>query len=223
MIVTIDGPTASGKSTVGRLLAKELGAYYLYTGLLYRALAYQLLKNGYTLATIASPDLDLVKQILDTQKFEYRYDPENQERIFFNKEDITPQLKDKSMDQAASILSTNQQVRELLNSLQREIAKKNSIVIDGRDSGSIVFPHADYKFFLTASDQVRAERWLAMQKERGNNMPFDQALAYIQERDKRDASREHAPLCVPKEARVVDCTKLNVASVVLKIYSEIIF
>ena len=113
MIITIDGPTASGKSTVGRLVAKKLGYYYLYTGLLYRALAYLLLKDhGYTLDTIADSDLNIVDELIDPKRLVYRYDADDRERIFFDSSDITSHLKGDRIGQGASIVSTNSEIRE---------------------------------------------------------------------------------------------------------------
>src|SRR3990167_4702669 len=120
MIITIDGPTASGKSSVSRVLASRLGYYYLYTGLLYRAIAYLLIIHEQeTIETIAHADLEKVRSLVNSERLSYRYDPQDQEQIFFDGINITCHLKDPIVDQAASILSTNNQVRELLNQLQR--------------------------------------------------------------------------------------------------------
>ena len=219
MIITIDGPTASGKSSVGRLLAQELGAYYLYTGLLYRALAYILMKDyGYTLESIAVPNLADVQKVLDPKRFIYCYDDQQRERIFFDEVDITPFLKDSAtIDQAASIISTNNDVRNALNTMQREIANQQDVVIDGRDSGSVVFPHADYKIFLTASEKERAKRWQLQQEKKGNSVTFDQALSALKTRDERDAKRVHAPLIIPEGAKVIDNTGMSIDQTVMKI------
>lgn len=215
MIITIDGPTASGKSTVGRLLAKKVGAYYLYTGLLYRALAYLLMKKfNYTLATIADPNMNHVEGLLDTNRFVYRYDERDRERIFFDDADITPQLKDKTIDQGASIVSTNKQVREMLNALQRKIAEQANVVIDGRDAGSVVFPHADYKFYVTANAMERARRWQMQERQKGNETSLEDAMEFLCQRDQRDSERKHAPLAIPQGAQVIDTTDLTINQVV---------
>lgn len=193
MIITIDGPTASGKSTIGRILAHKLGYYYIYSGLLYRALAYQLSKEyGYTQATVASPDHQLVQKIIE--RMEYIYCCDGYERIYFAGDDITPYLKQGEIDQMASIVSTNQFVRGCIDAWQRAIADHHNVVIDGRDAGTVVFPHADYKFFLTARPQIRAERWRSQQKKQGNIVDFDHALDFITVRDERDSNRANAPL-----------------------------
>lgn len=193
MIITIDGPTASGKSTIGRILAHRLGYYYIYSGLLYRALAYQLHREyGYTQATVGQPDHQLVQKII--QFMEYTYCGDGNEKIFFEGEDITPYLKQGEIDQMASIVSTNHFVRGCIDAWQRSIADHHNVVIDGRDAGTVVFPHANYKFFLTARPQIRAERWRSQQKKQGNIVDFDHALDFITVRDERDSNRPNAPL-----------------------------
>jgi CMP/dCMP kinase len=223
MIITIDGPTASGKSTIGRLLAKDLKYYYLYTGLLYRALAHLLIKYyGYTLETIAHPDMKLVDQLLDTQKFVYFYEPTDRERIVYDGVDITDQLRGDKIGQGASLVSTNPQVRERLDLLQQAIANDHDVVIDGRDSGSVVFPHAEHKFFLTASEDERATRWQKQQMDRGIVTSFSDAQSFISSRDQRDSSRAIAPLTIPIGAQVIDATHLTVTQVLKKITSALI-
>ena len=220
MIITIDGPTASGKSTIGRLLAKKLGAYYLYSGLLYRAVAYLLItRDGYTLTTIDTPNLKKVRALVDPSVFSYRYDDMNGDRIFFEGEDITPFLKDPMIDQAASILSTDKPVRDIINTLQRQIADSKDVIVDGRDAGSIVFPQADYKFYITADKKERAARWQAAQKEKGNDVSLDDALSYLNARDQRDSERVHDPLSVPRNAQVIDTTNMTINHVVEEIFS----
>ncbi len=210
MIITIDGPTASGKSTAGRKLAKQLGYYYLYTGLLYRGLAFILMRDhSYALDTIAYPDIKIVDEILSPKKFVYRYDAKNYERLFFHGTNITLHLKGDVIGQAASIVSTNIHVRNRLNLLQRTIANDHDVVIDGRDSGAIVFPHADKKFFLTASEIERASRWQELQRKRGVMITVEQAVEQVQMRDERDSSRKNAPLTIPKGAHIIDNSSLS--------------
>ena len=218
MIITIDGPTASGKSSVSRVLASRLGYYYLYTGLLYRAIAYLLIIHEQeTIETIAHADLEKVRALVNSERLSYRYDPQDQEQIFFDGINITCHLKDPIVDQAASILSTNNQVRELLNQLQRSIAQKVHVVIDGRDAGSVVFPHAEHKFFLTADQQERALRWYHEQRARGNDITLEQARESIAARDARDSSRDHAPLIIPEGAKTIDTSGITIVDAVQKI------
>lgn len=222
MIITIDGPVASGKSTIGKLLAQKIGAYYLYTGLLYRALAYLLMKEfNYTLTSIGNPDQKKVDVLLNPDRFSYHYDEQNGERILFDGTDITSVLKNALVDQAASLVSANNQVREKLNVIQRAIADDHMMVIDGRDAGSVVFAHAHSKFFLTADEKERAVRWQMQQAARGNNLSFDQALALLRERDQRDMQRIYAPLIIPQGAHVIDTTGMTVEHVIAKMMSYI--
>ena len=207
MIITIDGPTASGKSTLGRMLAKELGHYYLYSGLMFRALAYVLKHQfGYTNEQFEQPRIDEVDQVLDPKRFVYTYDDQHKERIFFDGVDITPYLKAGGIDQLASMVSRNSAVRDKLMQLQRAIAKSADVIVDGRDSGSVVFPYADYKFYVTASEDERAKRWLKLQGKFGTDRSLEDARIFIHERDQRDMKRKNAPLTIPEGAHVIDNT-----------------
>ena len=222
MIITIDGPVASGKSTVSRILAQKLGYYYLCSGLLYRALGYLLVNHyEYTLETIAHPTQEDIESCLDPAKFSYRYDDRNQERVFFDDQDITLYLKDKFIDKIASVVSVNPQVRHAILQLQRTIASQHDIVTDGRDVGSIVFPHAQVKFFITASVHIRAERWRKDQEKYGNHVSYDQAVAAITDRDDRDKNRTIAPLIIPDNAIVIDTSELDVDETVKKMIQYI--
>lgn len=206
MIITIDGPTASGKSAIGRMLAQKLNYYYLYSGLLFRALAYELLNQGYTFETINNPDIELVKKLIASMRYEYQ---NGREQILYNNVDITSHLKQPDIDQGASIMSTNKKVRELIDQWQMNIADDHDVVVEGRDAGTVVFPHAAFKFFLTADPNVRAKRWQQQQLKKGNDIPFDEALAFITKRDVRDSTREHAPLKKAEGAIEIDNSDLS--------------
>ncbi len=210
MIITIDGPTASGKSTIARMLAHEFHYYYVCSGLLYRSLAYLLIsKFGYTEHTVAHVEAHDIAACFDPQLFKYVYDEEQQERVFFDGHDITPLLKDSFIDKISSITSVNVYVRHFVTQLQHAIAVDYNIVIDGRDVGSVVFPHAEVKFYLTASIQARAQRWLADQNKRGHHYVLQDATERIAERDRRDRERTVAPLIIPAGAVVVDNSDLS--------------
>jgi cytidylate kinase len=222
MIITIDGPVASGKSTVSRIVAQKLGYYYLCSGLLYRALAYLLVnKRGYTIDTVANPRMEDIAYCFDAQKFAYHYDEHSQEHIFFDGQNITPYLKDSFMDKVTSIVSVDEQVRQAITTIQRTIALQHSIVTDGRDVGSVVFPQAEFKFFVTASVVVRAERWRKDQEKYGNHLPVDQAMAMITDRDNRDKNREVAPLIIPIDAIVIDTSELTIQQTVDEIMRSV--
>ena len=217
MIITIDGPVASGKSTVSRILAHKLGYYYLCSGLLYRALAYLLIHQcDYTVATIANPMPEDIARCFDPKSFSYQYNEQDHEHIFFNNHDITPYLKDSFMDKVASIVSVSEQVRIAVMAIQHDIAEQHDIVTDGRDVGSVVFPQADVKFFVTASVEVRAERWRKDQEKYGHYVPIDHAIALITDRDTRDKIRDIAPLVIPADAIIIDTSALIIQQTVEK-------
>lgn len=208
MIITIDGPVASGKSTIARMLAQDLNFYYVASGMWYRALAYLLLHEaGCNLESLYDPDLDKVDHYL--QGIDYTYNDQIKERIWYQQKDITDYLKTKEIDQASSILSLNIHVRESLLKKLRTFAQNHNIVIDGRDCGSVIFPHAEVKIYLTADLHVRAKRWMFDQQNKGIRLNFQDALREVEMRDKRDSERKIAPLCIPPGAHIVDSSRLD--------------
>ncbi len=210
MIITIDGPTASGKTTVARALAKRLGYYYVYSGLLYRTLAYLLVEHGaYRQEQLSQVTASDIANYLDEARLIYRYDDQFQERVFFDGQDITPHMHSSVVDENASIVSINVAVRQAINSMQHAIAREYDIVVDGRDTGSIVFPSAPVKFFLTASDAIRAERWRLQQKSLGYKFSEQEAYEFVAKRDTRDKERTIAPLIVPDDAIIIDNSDIN--------------
>ncbi|HSC25320.1 MAG TPA: (d)CMP kinase [Candidatus Babeliales bacterium] len=222
MIITIDGPTASGKSTVGRILAHKLGFYYVCSGLMYRAIAYVLINHcGCTLETLNDISIEKFKQYIDSDRFTYTYNEESQEHIFFDNNDVTAYLKDTLIDRATSIISINKNIRSKVTSMQRAIAANHNIVIDGRDVGSVVFPQAEIKFFITASLIVRASRWRKDQQKYNHFFSIEESTKFITERDERDKNRIIAPLIVPKDAIILDTSSLNAEETVSLIMSHI--
>jgi CMP/dCMP kinase len=220
MIITIDGPTASGKSTVGRMIADKVGFYYLCSGLIYRAIGYCLVhKYDYTLETITHVRLEDINEC--AAQLWYEYNAHSQERIFSEDDAMPLYLKDKFMDQVASRVSVNKDVRKAVTTIQHDIAHHHNIVVDGRDVGSVVFPNAEVKFFLTTSMQVRAQRWQKDQEKYGNYFPLDQAVTSITERDERDKNRATAPLVIPAGAIVIDSSLLTIEETVEKMMEYI--
>lgn len=219
MIITIDGPMASGKSTVARLVAQRLRYYYIASGLLYRAVAHELSqKYGYTRATINMPAESHVLDVLSRLIYTYN---DGKEAVCIDGVDRTEQLKSSAVDALASILSTNKEVRESINEYLRELAKQHSIVIDGRDCGSVIFTHAEHKFYVTATVEVRALRWQKLQASLGTVYTIDQCIECVKERDERDMSRAYAPLIVPVGAQIIDSSTLSVPHVVDHIIEKI--
>lgn len=205
MIVTIDGPAASGKSTAARLLAMRLGFYYLNSGLLYRAIGYLLLEHGgYTLDNLAQAIEHDIAVYLDPKRIHYVQNSNSRAHIFFDDEEITNKLKTERIDKAASVVSTNTIVRSYLFQFQRALAATNHVIVEGRDSGTVVFPQAEMKFFLTASLEVRALRWQKELEQKGVHVSEAEAQAQLLERDKRDSERKVAPLKIPEHAIVID-------------------
>lgn len=211
MIITIDGPVASGKSSVARALAKKYGFYYLYTGLLYRAASYLLAKNGCINPAALTERSRINLQEHDVDCFAditYSY-VNGKASIIIDGQDVTAHIMETSFDRCASLVSSLPLVREKLLSVQRDIAQKHNTIADGRDCGTVVFPNADYKFYLTARCQERAQR-LAVDPERNKKaLDADQLKREIEERDLRDMQRSISPLTVPDGAIVIDNSGLS--------------
>jgi cytidylate kinase len=196
MIITIDGPSVSGKSTIARMLAQELDYFYLNSGMLYRGFAYAVLQNSIDPHALND---QTIARILTQLKYVF------QERalMLYDGVDITSALETKEIDQAASKTSALPIVRKHIDAWQHLLTGGRNCVVDGRDSGSVVFVHADYKFYVTASDEIRAKRWLKKQLELGKKYAYAYALEQIQSRDRRDMQRATAPLVVPAGATMI--------------------
>ncbi len=228
MIITIDGPSASGKSTVARRVAQKKHLFYIYSGLLFRGLAYLLhTYHGYTNAAIADATEKDIDTCLDPDRFVYKYTDAQGACIYFDRRDVTLFLKTKLADQLSSLIGTNEYARAQLVQLQHMIAhnalqKKEirGVIVDGRDSGTVVFDHAQYKFYLTASPEVRAQRMCAMHIN-NDFLSYEHALQAIKERDARDVQREVAPLKVPDDAIVIDTSDMSIDQVVTAICKDI--
>ncbi|KKP24862.1 MAG: Cytidylate kinase [candidate division TM6 bacterium GW2011_GWF2_28_16] len=205
MIITIDGPAGSGKSSVAKELAERLNIYYLNTGLLYRAVGFVWLKSDPELKNINlinKNNLNFIKNI------EYKYVDKNPQ-VFYENKNITGELLNNSLSQAASLLSALPEIRQALLDLQRNVAKKYDIVCEGRDCGSVIFPNADYKFYLTATLYVRAKRIFQDKNRKDNKLTLEKVKEELEVRDLRDQTRKVAPLIIPEQAIVVDNSSLN--------------
>lgn len=222
MIITIDGPTASGKTTVARMLAQQLHFYYLSSGLLFRGLAYILAHEfHYDDAAMRNPRQEDIKHSLDPKRFMYRYDAQSAEQLLFDNKNITGQLRDKKITEYASLLGADLIVRNELALLQRHIADHHDLVAEGRDMGSVIFAQADVKFFLTASLLVRAGRWQHDQHAKGRDISLDEAQKEIEDRDERDTNRAIAPLIIPHNAIIIDDSNLSKEEVITLMMNHI--
>ena len=209
MIIAIDGPSGAGKSTLGRMLAKELGLLYLDTGAMYRAAALAVVRSGIGLDRQAD-----VAKLAETAKIELLGEPDSMQ-VLLNGEDVTTAIRTLEMAQAASIVSTNSEVRRVMVDHQRQIGQRaaRGCVLEGRDIGSIVFPNADIKFFLTAKPEARARRRFEEDKAKGRVSTYEKTLAEINERDERDVSREDSPLTIAEDSIVIDTSDLDLSEV----------
>lgn len=209
MIIAIDGPSGAGKSTLGKMLAKQFGLLYLDTGAMYRAVALAALKSGTNLNEAAE-----LERIAKTADIDLVGDPDSL-KVMLNGEDVTAEIRTPDTAQAASVVSTISQVRKIMVDHQREIGSKapNGCVLEGRDIGSVVFPNADFKFFLTAKPEARARRRFEEDKAKGRVTDYEKTLAEINERDERDVSRGDSPLMISRDAIVIDTSDLELNEV----------
>jgi cytidylate kinase len=215
-VVTVDGPAGAGKSTVSRILAAELSFFYLDTGALYRALAYRAMK-----ANVSPDDREAVRRLCGETDIELV--PSGREfRILVSGEDVTGNLRTEALGRFASAISACETVRTALLQVQRNVAALGGVVAEGRDMGSVVFPDAQFKFFLTANLSERAKRRFIELGERRDPAPYETVEKEIEERDVRDRGREIAPLRIPEDAVVIDSTHLSIAGVVEKMKSVIL-
>jgi cytidylate kinase len=207
IVIAIDGPASAGKTTTAKLVAKRLGCIYVDSGIMYRAVAFYLLKDR-----IDWSDPEKLKSALDKIDLDIKYDlSDNGNRVFLNGKDITDRLRASEVSRLSSKIATLKIVREKLVELQRKIGEEHSIVMDGRDIGTVVFPDADFKFFIKASLEERAKRrWKEMHKKYGENVSLEEVKAEIQERDETDSTREIAPLRKAEDAIVIDTTNLSI-------------
>lgn len=209
MIIAIDGPSGAGKSTLGKMLAKELNLLYLDTGAMYRAVGLAVLQNG-----VSFDDKLRAAEIAATAKIELVGEPENL-RVILDGKDVSNEIRTNEIGQAASIVSGISEVRKILVEHQRTLGEnaENGAVLDGRDIGSVVFPNADIKFFLTAKPEARARRRYEEDLEKGRAVSYEKTFAEIKERDERDVSREDSPLMIAEDALVIDTSELNLTEV----------
>ena len=207
--IAIDGPAGAGKSTIARALAKELGYYYVDTGAIYRTVAYFL-----DLLGVSPKDVDGVERYLDELTVEIQYDAEGKQHMIMNGMDVSDEIRTPDISQKASLVSAHAIVRDMLLDMQRDVAKKHNVIMDGRDIGTVVLPRATVKIFLTASPEVRAQRRLDEMLAKGQQGNFQQVLADIKQRDYQDSHRPIAPLKQAKDAVLLDTSNLDIDGVI---------
>lgn len=204
LIIAIDGPVGSGKSTLARRVAQMLGYVYVDTGAMYRALALKALRRG---VALEPADEKLVALARDT-RIDLRAEDGSQ-RVFLDHEDVTTAIRTPEVSQAASKLAVNPGVRHVLVAEQRRAGEQGGVVMEGRDIGSVVFPDAQLKIFLTASPETRAERRWREHRQKGDAIDLQRTLEEIRERDRRDQGRATSPLVRAADAVVVDSSAMD--------------
>ncbi len=196
--IAIDGPGGAGKSTVAKAVAAKLGIVYVDTGALYRTIGYYVRQKG-----VDPKDSEGVTALLPEIKIEVRYEGGVQ-RVYLNGEDLGDAIRTPEMSMYASAVSAIGPVRSFLLDTQRDIARRNSVIMDGRDIGTVILPDADVKIFMTASPECRAERRYKELRERGIEARYEDVLAEMNERDKNDSTREIAPATAAPDAIIFD-------------------
>lgn len=214
--IAIDGPAGAGKSTIAKRVAEELNFMYVDTGALYRAVALCAIQKN-----IEPDDSQRVSEMLSEIKVQLAFNYRFEKVVLLDGRDVSSQIRTPEVSMAASKISALPQVRAYLLDLQRDIAKENNVIMDGRDIGTVVLPDARVKIFLTASPQVRAERRYKELAEKGADVSFDEVLRDVNERDYNDSHRQTAPLKPAEDSVFVDTTDLDFEQSVAKIISVI--
>ena len=208
-IVAIDGPAGAGKSTVARRLADELGFVLVDTGAMYRVVALTAARAAVT--TSDGPGLGAIaRRLVGSAAIRLERDPARGIRVTLGGEDVSDAIRTPEIAMAASAVSAHAEVRAALLDLQRQAGAAGGVVLEGRDIGTVVFPRAEAKFFLTASPEVRARRRYEELTRRGEAVTFEATLAEVRRRDEQDTGRTHAPLRQAEDATLVDSTALSI-------------
>lgn len=203
-IVTVDGPAGSGKSTIAKIIAKKYGFTYLDTGAMYRMIALYALKNSIDLQ-----DSKAIETMLKNTKLDIVGN-----QFFLNGKDVSDEIRTPRVSAIVSPVSAIKEVRVKLVDLQREISKGKSVILDGRDIGTVVFPNGDVKIYLVASPEERAKRRLKEYEEKGVEADYESVLASIKERDFIDSTRKESPLKKAEDAHEIDSSTMSIDEVV---------
>ena len=215
LIIAIDGPSGAGKSTLAKRLAKDLGFIYLDTGAMYRALALKVLRQAVDLA-----DDSRVGRVVDETEIDLRHSGGNLQ-VLLDGENVTEKIRTPEVSQMASKVSALKIVRAHMLLLQRAMGQRGSVVAEGRDIGTVIFPQADVKIYLDASPQERARRRCQELNAAGRRVELAETLREIEERDKRDSERDIAPLCKAEDALLVDSSSTDAEQVATLVLNQV--
>jgi cytidylate kinase len=200
MIIAIDGPAGSGKTTVAKLLAKRLGIFYLDTGATYRALTYLALENNVDLSSA-----ELLNKLARNLNLKLEAG-----KVYLDNQDISLEVREPRIDKSISLVVVHPEVRKTMIELQRNLAQRGDFVVEGRDITTVVFPEAEHKFYLDADAKVRSRRRFAELKDKGLKLKLQEVEKDLSKRDHADKNRKVGPLKISDEARVIDTTGLTI-------------
>ena len=219
-IVAVDGTAGSGKGSITKLIAEKMNLITIDTGAMYRCVTLAMLEQN-----VGLEEIDKIAEILKNTKIEFEENPEHEsgKKVLLNGNDVTDKIRSKEVNENVSPVSTIKIVREHLAQMQREMAKSIDVIMEGRDIGTNVFPNADVKIYLDASPEERAERRFRQNKVNGIDIPFEEILKNVKERDYIDSHREIAPLTKAPDAIYIDSTGMTIeeeAEAVIRVINE---
>ncbi|MDT5062017.1 MAG: CMP/dCMP kinase [Acidobacteriota bacterium] len=208
MIIAIDGPSGAGKSTIGRMLARTLNLLYIDTGAMYRAAALAVIESG-----VSTMDKAATAEVVSRADINLEGDPDSLQ-VMLNGRDVSSEIRTEEISHSSSVISTIPEVRRTLVNRQRKLGTRSGgVILEGRDAGTVIFPEADIKFFLTAAPEARAERRYEEDRLKERGATFEDTLADINARDRRDSTRADSPLAIADDAIVIDATELSIEEV----------
>ncbi len=211
LVIAVDGPAGAGKSTIAKIIANKLNINYIDTGAMYRAITYKCLKNN-----VNVENSEEVVELAKSTEIDFK-----DNNIYLDKKIVNDEIRTVDVSNNVSKVSKIKEVRKLLVDVQRNIGSKSSVILDGRDIGSVVFPNADYKFYLIATPEERGTRRFKEMKNKGYDVNLDEIIKDIVDRDKMDMNRKFAPLVKAKDALEIDTTGKTIDDVVDEVVSKI--